>query len=124
MTQALYMILSGVAVGIFSGVFGIGGGIVLVPILVIVLGYPQHMANGTSLVALLLPVGALGVWEYYRAGKISDENIRLGLLVATGVFLGTYFGSKLAIAIPEKLLTKIFSIFLITVAIKMWFSRT
>lgn len=121
--QVVYMLLLGVFAGISAGVFGIGGGIILVPALVLVLKYPQATANGTSLVALLLPVGIFGVLEYYKASKITGENIRLGILIALGMFVGTYLGARLAVHVPVKLLTKIFSVFLLTVALKMFFGK-
>ena len=68
----------GVLAGISAGIFGVGGGIILVPMMVLVLGYAQHMANGTSLVALLLPVGILGVMEYYQRGKNRARKYQSG----------------------------------------------
>ena len=68
-TVLVYVLLSGIATGVCSGLFGIGGGVILVPILVMLLKFPQQTASGISLIALLLPVGGLGVLEYYRAGK-------------------------------------------------------
>ncbi|MEI6790807.1 MAG: TSUP family transporter [Myxococcaceae bacterium] len=121
--EIVYVLLTGVLAGIASGVFGIGGGVILIPILVLLFKYPQVVANGTSLVALLLPVGIFGVLEYYKASKISGENIRLGLLIAVGMFVGTYLGAKLAVHLPVKLLTKMFSVFLIAVALKMFFAK-
>lgn len=121
--QVVYMLLLGIFAGISAGIFGIGGGIILVPALVLILKYPQATANGTSLVALLLPVGIFGVLEYYKASKITGENIRLGLLIALGMFVGTYLGARLAVHVPVKLLTKIFSVFLLTVALKMFFGK-
>src|SRR3989338_3633165 len=114
------MLLTGILAGACSGVFGIGGGIILVPILVLGFGYSQVVASGTSLVALLLPVGFFGVLEYYKASKISGENIKLGLLIALGMFLGTYLGAKLAVHVPVQLLTKLFAVFLVVVAIKLF----
>lgn len=116
----IFMFITGILTGILSGIFGIGGGIILVPLLVLLLKMPQHTASGTSLVALLLPVGLLGVLEYYRAGKISLEHIRYGLLIAGGLFLGTYFGSKLALSLPASLLRRMFSVLLGLLAIRLW----
>src|SRR5688572_2090931 len=76
----LLLIVIGIGAGILAGFFGVGGGIIIIPALIFGLGYTQHMASGTSLVALLLPVGLLGVLEYYRAGKIGPENIKAGLI--------------------------------------------
>ena len=71
MTSAWGFVVTGVAAGIASGLFGIGGGLVIIPVLVFIFGMDQHAANGTSLVALLLPVGAFAVWNYWQAGKIN-----------------------------------------------------
>jgi uncharacterized membrane protein YfcA len=119
----LPFIFIGVLTGIFAGIFGVGGGVILVPVLVFAMGYEQFAANGTSLVALLLPVGLLGVIEYHRAGKISYEQIRIGLIIAIGIFVGTYFGAKIATSLPQTTLRKAFSIFLVGVALKLWFQK-
>ena len=116
------VIVAGIVTGICSGLLGIGGGIVLVPILIFIYGFSQHTANGTSLVALLLPVGALGVFEYYKAGKIGAEHIKFGLLVAVGIFLGTFVGSKLAVGIPENILRKVFATALAALSLKLFIS--
>ncbi|MES2503274.1 MAG: sulfite exporter TauE/SafE family protein [Myxococcota bacterium] len=121
--QVWAMILVGVLAGASAGVFGIGGGVVIVPMLVFLFKYPQSVANGTSLVALLLPVGILGVLEYHRAGKISMTNIRFGLLIAVGMFVGAYFGAKLAVHLPDRILSKCFAAFLFLVSVKMFFSK-
>jgi uncharacterized membrane protein YfcA len=121
--KVLTILLVGGVAGVLSGVFGIGGGIVLVPMLIFLLGYNQLTASGTSLVALLGPVGILGVYEYYRTGKIGNEHIKLGLLIACGMAVGAYVGAKIAVNLPELFLKRAFSIFLIIVALKMWFGK-
>ena len=119
MLQIIQMLVVGVIAGIMSGLFGIGGGVILVPFLVLFMKYPQQTANGTSLVALLLPVGLLGVIEYYRAGKIESTHIRYGLLIAVGMFAGTYLGSLISIGLPPGVLRKGFAGFMAAVAVKM-----
>lgn len=121
MTNLSYIVV-GVLTGICSGFFGVGGGIVLVPILIFFFGYGQALASGTSLVSMLLPVGALGVWQYYKAGKIDTAQIQLGLLIATGIFLGTYLGAKVAVNLNETLLRKGFALLMVIAAAKLWFS--
>lgn len=118
----LIFVIGGFA-GVLSGLFGIGGGIVLVPLLIYLLGFSLPTASGTSLVALLLPVGIFGVLEYYRAGKISLENIRFGLVIAVGMFIGTFFGAKIAVELPDAVLKKCLAMFLTVVAIKYWVSN-
>ncbi|NTW84350.1 MAG: sulfite exporter TauE/SafE family protein [Chlorobiaceae bacterium] len=115
------LLLTGIIAGILSGMFGVGGGIIIVPILMIVFGMPQLNATATSLVALLLPVGLFGVIEYYRSGKIPMENIWLGLLIAAGLFVGAFFGAKIALHLPGKTLQKSFAVFLGIVALRLWF---
>lgn len=116
----LGMILIGLLTGVCSGIFGIGGGVIIVPSLVFLLGFSQQTANGTSLVALLLPVGLLGVLEYYKVGKIDSTHIKAGFLIAIGIFFGAYLGAKIAIALPELILKRVFSVFLFLMAIRLW----
>lgn len=111
----------GMLAGISAGLFGVGGGIVIVPLLTLLLAYPQHAANGTSLVALLLPVGALGVWQYYQSGKISTMEVKSGLWIGLGIFFGALLGAKIATALPAEALKKVFAGFLAAVAVKLWF---
>ena len=120
MEWILYL-TAGVLTGVLSGIFGIGGGIVLVPILVTLFAMPQATAGGTSLVAMLLPVGALGVWEYYRSGRIGPNNIACGLVIACGITIGTFLGARIAVNISETLLRRAFAIFLFTIAARFWF---
>ncbi len=120
-----YMVLLGVGLtaGVMSGFFGIGGGILIIPALMFLLGFSQHQANGTSLVALLLPVGVLGAMAYYRAGKISEAEIKAGLWIALGLFLGAYFGGRLAVTVSPTVLRKAFCLFLVAAAAKLWFTK-
>ena len=108
-----WLILVGVAAGVFSGLFGIGGGIIIVPALILLAGFPLVKATGTSLAAILLPVGILGVLAYYRA-KVIDLRasawIALGLL--TSVALGAWFANRL----PVGLMRKFFALFCLYVA--------
>jgi uncharacterized protein len=123
MYQTFALLAVGLLAGFLSGIFGIGGGLVIVPSLVFIFGYSQYTANGTSLVALLAPVGILGVLEYYWNGKIGPDNIKGGLIIAAGLFIGVYVGSKVAINLPEDLLRKCFAVFIFLVAIKLWFGK-
>ena len=122
-TEIIGMLLTGLIAGVASGIFGIGGGAILIPILVLAFKFPQSAANGTSLVALLLPVGILGTLQYYRAGKIGIEHIRLGLLIAVGLFIGSYLGAKMAVHLSDRVLTKIFAGFLMLVALRLFWMK-
>jgi uncharacterized membrane protein YfcA len=116
MDSTLLMII-GLAAGVLAGLFGIGGGIIIVPALVYIARLPLQTAIGTSLGALLLPVGALGAWAYYRGGHL---DWRAALWVALGLFFGAYFGAKLAQAMADATLRRMFSVVLVAVAVKMW----
>lgn len=113
------MLLIGLLVGMVSGVVGIGGGILFVPALVWIAGMSQHKAQGTSLGALLAPVGILAFLEYYRKG---NADLRVAFLLAAGFLVGGYFGAAGAQHIPELWLRRIFALTLIVVGGRMWFS--
>ncbi len=117
------MLAIGGVAGIASGMFGIGGGILIVPALVFFAAMPQHQAVATSLVALLLPVGILAAMSYYKAGVIAAPQIKMGLLVALGLFIGAYFGSKLALKMESRDLQRLFALLLFAIALKLWFKE-
>jgi uncharacterized membrane protein YfcA len=117
---AWLMVLVGVVVGMVSGVVGIGGGILFVPALVWLVGMDQHRAQGTSLGALLAPVGILAFWEYYRKG---NADIRIAALLAVGFLIGGYFGAVGAQHISDVWLRRIFAVTLVLVGGRMWFSQ-
>ncbi len=114
------IVLIGVLVGAFSGVVGLGGGILFVPALVYLLGMDQHKAQGTSLGALLAPVGILAFLEYYRKG---NADIRVAALLAVGFFVGGYFGAAGAQYIPDLWLRRIFAFTLIVIGGRMLFNH-
>ena len=119
--QLIGLLGIGIGAGLLSGMFGVGGGLIIVPAMVFFFGMTQQTAVGTSLIALLLPVGLLGVLEYYRAGKISLENVWIGLIIALGLFAGAYFGAKIAAHLSNDLLRKAFAVFMGIVAFHLWF---
>ena len=114
------MIGAGVVTGILAGMFGIGGGVLLIPILVLIFKFPQQTASGTSLVALLLPVGILGVWEYFKAGKIGPDHLKYGAWIALGLFVGIYLGARLSVGLSTETMRKSFAVFLAMLAVRMW----
>jgi uncharacterized membrane protein YfcA len=122
MSQALFILL-GVFTGIASGMFGIGGGIIIIPLLVYGFKYEHLNAVPTSLVAMLLPVGSLSVYKYYKSGLLNPDHIKAGLLIGLGIFFGALLGAKIAIGLPKGMLTKIFSVFLFLVSLKLWFQK-
>jgi uncharacterized membrane protein YfcA len=118
MDQQTILIL--VAIGAFSGVLsgfvGVGGGVVIVPALVYTLGMSQHSAQGTSLFVLLLPIGILAVYNYWKGGQI---NWKFGLIIALAFVLGGYFGSKLALKLSPAIVKLIFGVIMAYVSFKM-----
>ncbi len=114
--DAFVPLVIGLFAGVASGFFGIGGGIVMVPAMTLLLGFGQQRAQGTSLAALLLPVGILGVLQYHKAGSV---DVRVAALIAAGFLFGVLGGSKIAIGIDEVLLRRIFAGFLVLVALQL-----
>jgi uncharacterized membrane protein YfcA len=114
----LILSLIGLAAGMLSGLVGVGGGIIIVPALIYFLGFSQKMAQGTSLGILLLPVGILAVSQFYKQGFI---DIRSGAIVALAFLIGGYFGSKIALSLPQYTVKKIFAVLLLLISIKMLF---
>ena len=111
---------AGIVVGIFSGLIGVGGGILLIPILVYGFKFNQKLAQGTSLAMLLPPTGLLAFLEYYRVG---NADLKLGLLMSLGVFAGGLLGGNLAQTVPQAALRKGFAIFLVIIAARMFFQK-
>lgn len=114
------LLILGIAAGILSGLFGIGGGIVMVPSLIVLFGMDILDANATSLAAMLLPVGILGVWAYYKAGHL---NIRI-VAISLGLFAGSFFGGEIAINISESLLAHLYAAILLYVALSYFDLRS
>lgn len=108
--------LLGLSAGVVSGLFGVGGAVVIVPGLVLLAKLPQHTAHGTSLAALLPAVGILGVLEYHRRGQV---NIPYAAAIALGIFLGALLGAKLAGTLPEATLRRLFGAFLMLVSVRL-----
>ncbi len=118
LTTILLLIIVGLVAGFLSGLIGIGGGVIIVPALVLFLGFTQKEAQGTSLGILLLPVGILAVIQYYKQGYM---NVNYVLIVALSFVIGGFLGSKLALGISDEKMKKIFAIIMMLIAIKMLF---
>ena len=112
------LVVVGLLAGILSGLVGLGGGVIIVPALVFLLGFSQHQATGTSLGILLLPAGIFAVMNYYQKGFI---DVKVVLLIFTGFLVGGWLGSKISLSINEALLKKIFAIVLVLIAGKVLF---
>ena len=118
-TQTLLIIIMvGIAAGILGGLVGVGGGIIIVPALVYFLGFSQKTAQGTSLGLIMLPVGILGVLQYYKQGHVDFKVV--GIL-AIGFLIGSYFGSKISLSLSQETVKKVFAALMVLIAIKMFF---
>ena len=106
----------GLVAGVCSGMFGIGGGLVIVPALVFLVKLKELEAIGTSLAALIPPVGLLGALEFHRNGYV---NVRYAALIALGLFAGAYFGARIVIPLSPLLIRRIYAAFLVIMAGKM-----
>jgi uncharacterized membrane protein YfcA len=115
----LLFIAIGLGAGVLSGLFGIGGGVVIVPALLLLARMPALTATGTSLAALLLPVGALGAWEYHKTGHL---DMVAALWIALGLLFGAYAGARLAQHASPVQLKRAFSVFLLLIAARIWTS--
>jgi uncharacterized protein len=119
-SMLLILLALGAVTGAMAGLFGIGGGIVVIPALVLILGFSQQTAQGTSLAMMLPPIGLIAVFNYYKAGYV---DIKIALILAIAFLVGSYFGSKLAINLPQALLKKIFAVFLLLIAVRMLLTK-
>ncbi len=114
MAQLLILVFIGLGSGLAAGIFGIGGGVIVVPALVYIVGFSQHLAIGTSLAILLPPVGLAAVLEYYRHGYV---DLKVALIVAFGLFLGAWIGARFASRLSGPHLRMAFGIFIIFLGI-------
>jgi uncharacterized protein len=110
----------GICTGVLSGLLGIGGAVIMIPALIIFLKFNQHMAQGTALAAMILPIGLLAAYEYYKSGHV---DIRIALLIAAGFIIGAYVGAKFAVQIDVNILRRIFGAALLVVSIWMIFKN-
>lgn len=119
----IVLVITGIAAGILGGMVGVGGGIIIVPALVYFLGFSQHTAQGTSLGLIMLPVGILGFIHYYNSCKAAGDPIDFKVigLIAVGFVIGSYYGSRIAVSLPQETVKKIFAVLMILVAVKMIF---
>jgi uncharacterized protein len=115
----LYLILGSVS-GTLSGLLGIGGGSLITPALIYWFGYKQHLAQGTTLILLVPPIGLMAALAYYQQGYV---DVKAGMVLGFGFFFGSALGAKLAILTSESLLRKMFAMMLIIIAMKMFVDK-
>jgi len=116
MIEIIQFVVLGLVIGIVSGILGVGGAIFIIPALVYLFGWDQHLAQGTSLAMLLPPIGILAAWQYYQAEHV---NIKVAALLCLGFFVGGYFGGLFANQLPADTLRKIFGVAMLVIALKM-----
>jgi uncharacterized membrane protein YfcA len=112
----LWLVAIGLAAGFAGGLIGIGGGVIVIPALVFIMGMSQTTAQGTNLAVMIPPIGLLAAMNYYKSGMI---NIKYAIIIAIFSFIGGYFGSKLAVNIDQTILKRVFGVFMLFIAYKM-----
>ena len=120
-SSAVLLIAIGVVAGVLSGIFGIGGGVVIVPALIYLAGFRQHQATGTSLAVLLPPIGIAAAYEYYRHGNV---DIRAAAIIAAGVLAGGWIGAVIANRVAGPYLRLAFGLFVVSLGIYLIFGAS
>jgi len=120
MTKEVLYIVLGLVAGTFSGIIGLGGGVVIIPALVFLFGMTQQQAQGTTLALMVPPIGILAAYRYYQNGNV---DIKVAALICLGFIFGGWIGAKLAVNLPQDALKKIFAVSLFLISIKMFFSK-
>lgn len=118
MTNIWLCLILGLLAGTISGMTGIGGGIIVLPALILFLGFSQHQAQGTTLALLVLPIDLLAAWTYYQQGYV---DLKVAALLCLGFIFGGWFGAQIGTSLPNGVLTKIFAFLLILSAVRVLF---
>ena len=119
LTVILSLIIIGLLAGVFSGFMGVGGGVIMIPLMILFLGFNQHEAQGMSLAVLAVPVTFLAAYNYHATGH--PINWKFALIIAACFVVGGYLGSKFAVRIDQNILKKIFAVVLVIAAVKLFF---
>ncbi len=120
MMRIFFCLLLGLIAGVFSGLIGIGGAIIIIPSLVLLFGLSQHTAQGTTLALMVAPIGLLAAWVYYRQGFV---DLKMAALVCLGFFVGGLLGAKFAVGVPDEILRKVFGTVLLVASLRMIFFK-
>lgn len=118
MTNIWLCLILGLVAGTISGMTGIGGGIIVLPALILFLGFSQHQAQGTTLALLVLPIDFLAAWTYYQQGYV---DLKVAALLCLGFIFAGWFGAQIGTSLPNGVLTKIFAFLLIISAVRVLF---
>jgi hypothetical protein len=114
------LIIIGLLAGILSGLVGVGGGIIMIPLLILLLGLTQHQAQGTALFAMLPPIGILAAMNYFKQGFVKWEY---AVVIALTFVIGGYFGSKLSLSLPPQTVRRVFGVVMLIGGFKLIFSK-
>lgn len=120
MATAFLASLLGVIAGSLSGLIGIGGGVIIVPALVFLFGFSQHLAQGTTLALMVPPIGILAAWTYWQHG---DVDLRVAAFVGLGFLIGSLLGARLAIQLPNLVLERIFGVVMVMIGLRLLLDR-
>lgn len=120
LSTIFFLVIIGLLAGVLSGVVGIGGGLIMIPLMMLLLGMDQLSAQGTSLAVMLPPIGILAAYNYYQTGNL---KINYALVIASTFVLGGYFGSKIALQVHPQTLRRVFAVVMLIASIKMFFSK-
>jgi uncharacterized membrane protein YfcA len=121
LSTILLLIAIGLVAGIFSGMIGLGGALIIIPALVLLVGMTQHQAQGTSLAVMLPPIGILAAYNYFKAGHL---NLKFAMIIAAAFILGAYFGSGIALSIPVNMLKRTFGVIISIIGVYMIFGKS
>ncbi|MDA7794250.1 sulfite exporter TauE/SafE family protein [Flavobacteriales bacterium] len=119
-TTLLLLVLIGLCAGLLSGFVGVGGGIIIIPLLMLLVGMGQHNAQGTSLAVMLPPIGILAAWNYHKEGFV---NWKYAVIISLAFIIGGYFSSKWAVTVDTKTLKKVFGLILLLGGLKLILSK-
>ncbi len=114
------LLMLGLVAGSFSGLIGIGGGVIIVPALILLFGFTHQVAQGTTLALLIPPIGLLAVMDYYKKGFV---NLHAAIFICIGFVIGGLMGAKLAVTLPEQTLRRIFAAVIVVIGIRMFFVK-
>jgi uncharacterized membrane protein YfcA len=120
MTSVLLYLILGLTAGIISGLIGVGGGIIIIPALIFLFGFSQHLAQGTTLALLVPPIGLLAAWTYYQNGYV---DLKTAGYICVGFFFGGLLGAKFAVGLSNTALERLFGIALLLISLKMIFAK-
>jgi uncharacterized membrane protein YfcA len=120
--NTIFMLIAiGMVAGILGGMIGLGGGVIMIPAMMIFLAMDQKTAQGTSVAVMLPPIGLLAAYNYYKAGYV---NVPYAIIIAVAFMAGGYFGSKAALLLPEVAMRRVFAVLLVIIAAKMFFGKS